>query len=402
MPNNLEDIKARKHKLIADATEFVTRTGLKTSEDKAQHQRMLADIDAVTEDISNLEMIERRLNGSKVQPSSPATSSAIIAAKTPEQRTNQVWRAWLKSGYSEQIPEHRDLLSSSDGAGGALIPQEIETSFVSQALAYYAPLAHYARMRVRDTSRPQKIIRVDDRANGLLLIQENGAPPEVDPTSFSSTVVSLDPLTTGEIKFSNQLYEDSDWSLVDFLGELASVRYGRGLERILTNGKDSAGTATPNNPGIRSIASTAATTATLAAGVGWADLINTFDALDAAYLPRAVWQMTSKTRNALAKLEDSTSRPYFVPAPNSDSFDMLLGQPIVLNQSLDQLGTANGIPVVFGSLYDGLEVVTRRLRVITLRERYADVNESALLTYTNVGSTGLAPGALQKLVLAAS
>jgi len=112
--------------------------------------------------------------------------------------------------------------------------------------------------------------------------------------------------------------------------------------------------------------------------------------------------MTSKTRNSLLALEDSTSRPYFVPAPTADGFDMLLGKPIIINQSLDQLNTANGIPILFGSLYEGIELVSSEVRVTNLRERYADVNEGAVIVSTRVGSTGLASGAIKALKLAAS
>ena len=399
--SKIQEIITRKNRLIAEATEFVTRTSLKTQADKEQHQRMLAAIDAATSDITNLQQIEQQLKANQATTTERAASQ-IITATTPEQRTNEVWRRWLKSGYDERIPEHRDLTSNSDPAGGAVVPQQTQTDFISQALKAYAPLAQFCRVRWSDNSAPVKVSRVDDRNNGLILIQEGTGPAEADPTDFSSSTVFYDNLSTGLIRFSNQLLQDSAFNLTSFLSDLGASRFGRGLEAILTKGKDSAGTVTPNNAGIISIAGTGTTTATLAAGVGWTDLVNLFDSVDAAYLPRAVWQMTSKTRNALAKLEDGMGRPFFVPAPNADSFDMLLGKPIIINQSLDQLGTASGVPIVFGSLYEGVEVVIRRLRVLTIRERWAELNLSAISAYTGIGSTALAPGALQKLVLAAS
>ena len=248
-----------------------------------------------------------------------------------------------------------------------------------------------------------KVSKVDDSGNGLTLLVEGISTPvpEVDPT-FSSVVVATDLFTAGQIRFSNQLAADSAFDLETFLTGLADVRYGRGLERILTLGTDSSGTATPNNPGLLSVAIVGQTTATLAAGVGFPDLVKLYDSVDTAFLPRSVWLMSSKTRNALLANEDSTSRPYYVPAPNADGFDMLLGRPIVINQSLPNLGTANATPILLGSLWDGFQMIASEVRVQTVHERYAEFNESAVIVSTRVGSTGLVSGAIKSLKLAAA
>lgn len=399
--DKIAELTAKKNQTLAAASALL-EAGLNTPEQKQQYRSLVAEADGHQATIDLLNQVRTKLAELNPQPITPTAPAPTITATTSEQRTFQVWRTWLKSGYDDRIPEHRDLLSNSDPSGGALLPVEIQSEFISQALKAYAALAQFCRVRWSDDSTPVKVSRVDDRNNGLILIQEGYGPNEADPTDFSSSTVFYDQLSTGLIRFSNQLLQDSAFNLTTFLSDLAASRFGRGLERVLTKAVDFAGTATPSNPGLVNIAATGATTATLAAGVGWVDLVNLFDSLDAAYLPKAVWQMTSKTRNALARLEDSTSRAYFVPAPNADGFDTLLGKPIVINQSLDQLGSASGVPIVFGSLYEGLELVIRRLRVLTIKERWADLNLSAISTYTAIGSTALAPGALQKLVLAAS
>ena len=246
---------------------------------------------------------------------------------------------------------------------------------------------------------------VDDRANGLLYIPEDGGStvvPEADPTSFSSAYVSTSTLSTGTVKYSVQLLEDSGFDLVELLKRLASTRIGRGLEKVLTRGVDSAATSVPNNPGIVNIAQTAVTTTELINGVSFNNLWDIFEALDVSFLPRAVWMMTSQMRNVLAKSQDSTGRSLLVPSPTIAGVDMLLQKPIVINNSLDLPGTANGVPIVFGSLFDGVEMVSSEVGIQNLTERYSDQLLNALIVTTRVGSTALAPGALQKLVLAAS
>jgi HK97 family phage major capsid protein len=122
-------------------------------------------------------------------------------------------------------------------------------------------------------------------------------------------------------------------------------------------------------------------------------------------LPRAIWQMSSKTRNYLAGLKDSTGRSYFVPGTQK-SLDMLLGCPVVINQSLASptagVFGASVKPILFGSLFDGFQVVSSEVYVQTLQERFAEFNESALIVSTRVGSASLQAGAIQALKIAAS
>jgi HK97 family phage major capsid protein len=361
---------------------------------------LLKDIDDVTEHISMLSQIERSLKGSPAPVAAPAPVLTGDEKQIRRAKLNAAWRSFL-ANRPDQSPEYRDILTS-DG-GSALVPKEFAGGFLAQALKYYAPLTQYVRTKWLEPGQGM-VVKVPfgtDTSAGLTLITEGGSVAEVDP-AFGSSTVGNDDLSAGTIKFSWNLLQDSSFDLEVLLTELASIRVGRGYESILTNGLDSSGNATPNNPGIVSVAQVALTTASLVSGLSWTNLVDVFDATDAAYLPRAVWMMTSKTRNALLRLEDGTGRPYFTPAPTADGMDMLLGKPIVINQSLAQLGTANGIPVVFGSLYDGYQMVGSPLRVQNLRERYADSLESAIIPTTRIGSTGLAPGALQSIKLAAS
>ncbi len=86
--------------------------------------------------------------------------------------------------------------------------------------------------------------------------------------------------------------------------------------------------------------------------------------------------------------------------------DYLLGRPIVLNQSLPSptagVFAANDKPIILGSLFDGLQVIASEPRVAVLRERYAEVNESALITSIRLGSASLQAGPIQALRIAAS
>ena len=215
-------------------------------------------------------------------------------------------------------------------------------------------------------------------------------------------MISTDLFSPGTIRFAKELAQDSFFDLEKVLTNLSSKRIGRGIETLLTTGLDSAGTTTPNNPGLLNIAQTATTTSALAGGIGWLDITSTFDALDVDYLPHAVWLMSSKTRNYLAGLKDSTGRSYFVPG-TANGLDTLLGKPIVINNSLvSNVTTANSKPILFGSLFDAFQIISSEVRVQIVSERFAEFNESGLIVSTRVGSASLQANALQALKLAAS
>ena len=346
-----------------------------------------------------LSRIERAMPGLPV----PTPVAPVVTPESREQRRsklNSAWRSYLQGHHDERIKEHRDLLTSSDGGGGAVVNQEY-SGFLSEALKLYAPLFSYVNLRQSSKGRSVKVTKVDDTSHGLTLLTEGTVTlAEVDPT-FSSSVVNVDLFSTGITRFSNQLLSDSYFDLEQLLTNLTASRVGRGIEKLLTLGLDQSGTATPNNSGLVNIATTATTTANIAGGIGWTDLENVFDSLDVAYLPKAVWQMSSKTRNYLSALKDSTGRPFFTPATDG-GLDYLLGRPIVVNQSLPLVTTANAKPILFGSLFDGLQVVSSEVRVQTLVERFAEVNESAIIVSTRVGSASLQAGAIQALRIAAA
>jgi HK97 family phage major capsid protein len=187
------------------------------------------------------------------------------------------------------------------------------------------------------------------------------------------------------------------------LERLGKSRVGRGLEKLLVQGTDQAGTVDVNNTGILNLAQVATTTTALANGVEWGDLISLYDALDSAYLPNAAWFMSSKVRNTLLKTMSGLGLPFFTPAPTLGAFDLLLGRPIVITQSLVQnLTTANSLPILFGDLSSALAVVDTPLISQLSTERYAERNLVLLQLFVRCGSTDMVPAALQGLKLAAA
>lgn len=398
--NTIANLTHRKNKLIAEATSLIQEHGLGTSERKEQHRKLLAEIDIIQGDLDMLTHIERSLPAD-FHAQAPVPAPVVIRNERQESaerraNLNSAWRAYITG---KQTEETRTLLTTT--GGGATVGVEFN-DFSVASLKAYAPLMNFVRFRNSYNGRAVRSSVTTDTGNGMSYVPEGASVPEIDPGSIGLTLISTDTLSAGIQKFSTQLASDATFDLTEFLTGLSSVRYGRGIQRAITLGTDQSNTSLPNNPGLVNIASVAVTTGSLASNVTFPNIADLYESLDSAYYPKAVWQMNAATRVALIKTFGTDNRSLFVPAPSADGFDLLFGHPLLINSSLPSLGTANGIPILFGDLYNGIEVVGSLPKIITLNERYITTLERAIILRSYVGSAALASDAIRSLRLAAA
>lgn len=370
------------------------------TESRASFDKMNARV----EEIEQVVAIESRLAESRSFVKSPRAGVGASIEGSERRALNKAFQTYMSTG------EVRDLLTTSDATGGAIIPQEFDV-VLNNALKFYGPIASEVRQRFTDDGgRPLKVSLQNDTSNGLTLLSTEGtsSPAETDPV-FSSKIVGTDTLTGGLVKVSIQEVQDAQFDLGKLLEENFALRYGRGLEKAVTLGTDSAGTTLPNQTsgGLLGAAPVGTTTTVLADGIGWDDLVATYSALDPAYLPNGKWSMSSSTRSYLLGLKDGFGRPFFTPDPSGQRpFDNLLGYPIVLNQSMPATGAANATPILFGDYKQAYLLRTEsRPSIVFLKERYMDTLEYGYFLYTRTGGTSLiqsASPAVVKLKLAAS
>ncbi len=370
-----------------------------TSETRQKFDRIQRDIEKWEEqaaDAERLAAFEQRDRESRSFERSPrpgAGSGARVSGDEQRSRANEGMRQYLRTG---QIPsEYRDLVTTSDATGGALIPQMFSGILVD-ALKFYGPIADRVFKKVTDNKGvPMKVSYDNDTTNGLTLLGTEGSssPAETDPT-FVSKILGVDTVTGGLVKVSFQELEDSSFDLDAFIRDKFSIRYARGLEKAVTLGTDSAGTALPNQPtgGLLASAVVGQTTSAIADGIGWDDLTALFS-IDPAYsIPgKASWVMNSQTRAYLVGLKDGFGRPYYTPDPTSDQpFGKLLGYDVVLNQSMPGptagAFSANQTPILFGDLEKAYMLRTDgQPSILRLNERFADTLEVGFYMWSRIG-----------------
>ena len=412
---NSKEIRSQINKLLTDMQDLALK-GFNT-ESRTAFDKMNTDVTALEADFTRTEALESRIAaGQSFERSArPVAADGGFSAMGAEERTvksKAAFRSYAVHGFAGMTTEQRDLLTTSDTLGGALIPQAFNPELIA-ARKYYGPISTLVRQRVTENNgAPIKVSLANDTANGLTLLATEGtsSPAETDP-AFQSALLGVDTVTAGLVKVSVQELSDSYFDLDAWVRDAFGLRYARGLETAVTKGKDSAGTTLPNQTsgGMAGGAVIGTTTATLAGGIGWDDLTACVSALDPAYVNplKTVWQMNSGTRGYLLGLKDGFGRPYFTPDPSADSpFSKILGFDVVLNQALPNMG-ANALPILFGSPSDAYLLRTEgQPFIVRLNERYMDTLEVGFMLYTRVGGLSIvatsAPTPLVSLKQAAS
>jgi HK97 family phage major capsid protein len=402
MSTKIVDLTNKKNQIIHDATLLVQR-GLKTPEDRANYQKMLSDIDVIASDVTTLEVIERKLAANPVTP--PTTPTISTAKESPEirkQKVSTAYRSLLKHGSDSTRIEQRDVLTSNDGA--ALIPQEFDSAYVS-ALKFYGPIATLVHQRDASSGAPQKFSISNDVAATMTYLSESTTTSsvEADPTLLSQ-VPATDTLVT-TVKYSIQMLEDAN-SFESWIRDIAGLRVARAVEYALTLGKDNGSTTVlPNSPtgGVLGSVTTGATTSTLAAGIGYSDLVALAGSVDHAYYVNGAYLASPSVHNYLLGQKDSTSRPYYNVDPDTGLL-MINGKPLYVNNAMPAYNAASSPVVLFGDYSRAYAYVNGGgLKIRVLRERYiADTMEGAAVIYTRLGATTLVSGAVKALVTAAS
>jgi HK97 family phage major capsid protein len=402
----LQELKFNRNKILTDMSALASKPW--TTESRTAFDKMSADVTVLDGDVLRAEQMAAHDSNqaSFTRSARPGIGDGkginTMSADEKRSKVSSAFRSYILNGRGGMSEEQRDLLTT--GSAGALIPQEFYP-VLTDALKFYGPIVQELKQRVTPGSaQPLKISLVNDTVNSLTLIGEGTTVTETDPT-FQSRIVGADLLSSGLVKVSVQELEDSSFDLTTWLRDAFSLRYGRGIEAAVTNAKDGSSTTLPSFTALTSIATVAATTATLAGGIGWGDLTSLYGGLDVAYLPNAKWSMTPQTRNYLVSLKDGFGRPFFTPDPSGDKpFQSIMGYPIVLNSALPQMG-ASKTPIQFGDYRSAALFRTDgEAQLVVLQERYMDTLEKGFFLYQRAGVANLDAGThpLASLAQAAS
>jgi HK97 family phage major capsid protein len=282
----------------------------------------------------------------------------------------------------------------------------VPTGFVNaieQATKWFAPLMDGSVITIMDTAtgQPLPFPTSNDTTQAATLVGEAGTVSEQDVTA-SQINFGAYKFTSGLVKASLELLQDSAFDLDAWLVQRFAERWGRGLEYFLTQGEG----ATSSEPmGILTAVAQGGGTPVIAAGssestggaqtgansIGYSDLVNLEHQVDPSYRRGAKYMFHDQTLSALKRIIDKYGRPLWTPGVGVDVGDTINGYSYVINQSMPQIAASN-VTVAFG---DFKKFVARRVKDLSVQklvERYAELGQVGFVSFARLDSNLLDAG----------
>jgi len=442
MSTKLTQIMEQRAKLHADAV--VLMNAEQTTETRAKVTAMLADVEVLGNDIKQIQRADA------MAAELAAASGAIVpenrSTVTPAEEYRAAYMQWLLQGkpgsrgackggasmenlakldrtsqsFRSMPVEQRDQQAGTNGLtytegnlGGYFVPagfvQDIE-----KATKYFANLLDGSSIRIMETATGNVLPypTSNDTNEAWTLLSETtqivdggttpnysttGVLPSATPGNVLASNVTFGAYkgSTGLVRVSLELMQDSAFSIESFLKEAFAVRLGRGYEYYLTLGSGS------NAPfGILPAIAASGATAVVAGGssandgivgntgvnsIGYQDLVNLIHSVDPTYRRGAKFMFSDLTLAHLKTRIDKFGRPLWVPSVRESEPDTVAGFPYVINQAFPQIA-ASATTVAFGQWSKFLARKVRDLSIVRLDERFADYGEVAYVGFSRIDS----------------
>lgn len=288
-----------------------------------------------------------------------------------------------------QGAEYKTMYGNDAQTGGFLIVPEVATDLI-KAIVQISDF--HSLVNVRMTANPWVIIRKRTQTTSASRVAEQATRTETQNMKFGR--VQVYPYTAYALSLiSNEDLEDSELDLAstvmaDFAEEFARLEGWEIPNGLGAAANQCSGFLNDTNVTGTVYAGSGGTTGYLISaavgGFGYADLVNTRQALKPGYRKGASWAFTTETAGDLQTLTDNIGRPLLYDA-NGVPTGMLLGYPYT--EMVDMQGVASGnFPIIFANWKQFYTLVIRKqvsVRVVT--ERYIDQNAVGYFGYYRFG-----------------
>jgi HK97 family phage major capsid protein len=420
-----------------------------TAETRAKVDAMLADIETLSGDIQRIERADamaKEFAGAPVaQPGEEQRSKEEVAAAyrsawkefmvrgdiNKNQRTavkggtsevalrklNEIKRQMERAGSVEerdQIAGSQSITYTQGTIGGYFVPAGFVYD-VEKATKYFAPLLDGSVLRILETASGQVLpyptsndtqqawtivgeaTQVTPNAYNTPNYPTQGTAPNGFPGDVGLGHVNFQAYkgTTGIIRVSLELLQDSAFDIESFLTEAFAVRLGRGYEYYLTNGSGA------NQPtGILPAIAASGATPVIATGssandgdsgntgansIGYGDIVNLIHSVDPTYRRGAKFMLHDTTLRHFKTRLDKFGRPLWVPGVKDGEPDTLCGYGYTINQSFPTIA-ASAVTLAFGAWNKFIVRKVRDLQVLRLDERFADYGEVGFVAFSRIDS----------------
>lgn len=354
-----------------------------------------------------------RLN--EPDPRRPVGDARSVSTRPQTGETVEaVFRSYLLHGDNRLTTEQRSLLMPSrledraqsvgtPSAGGYTVPVTLANELIV-SLKDYSPMLDPGVTREIVTERGERINwpTTDDTASVATIIGESG---EVQPGSnapgdltFGQKYIGAFKYTSGLIKVSMELAQDSVLNMEAEIRRAFAERIGRGVGAHLTTGVGTTqpwGIVTRSTEGIE-----VALDSGNAANVDFDDLMELEHAVDPAYRrdPSAMWMFNDKTLKRLRKIKDLEGNYIWQPAQFTTGAPATIsGYRYAVNQAMADVGIQER-SVVFGAMNRYVVRRVRELAILRLAERYAEFGQIAFVGFARFDGELIDTAAVKHLI----
>src|SRR4051812_7043479 len=298
------ELRARRAKLVEDARALISDRHC-TAEDTLKFDRMMAEADRLKGQIDRIEQVEaeehqmleamRPINLAKAGIATPRGVFDPIAA----------FDIYLRGGLEALSPEARVVLdyqkfnaamgTTTGRDGGFTVPDGFYRQLVSAEKAYGGML-EAAHIIDTDSGNPLAI-PTDDTGNVGAILHENTQVAEV-PIVFGTVALGAFTYTSGLVRLSQELMQDTAFDLSGFLTRVFGERFGRITNTHFTTGD---GVSKPSGAVTEAVLGVTAASATEFTAD---ELIDLEHSVDPAYRGNARWMMSYDALRVVKTLKD--------------------------------------------------------------------------------------------------
>lgn len=332
--------------------------------------------------------------------------------KDPEEQI-EAFRSYIRAGAENLVPEQRNQLRLLAGnhnsmdfrtgnpqsdvtgnLGGYTVPQGFYARVI-EALKYYAGMME-SEPFVLETAmgNDMPVPTADDTSQTGAIFAEN-TQITTQEIAFGQVILKAYKYSSKIILVPIELLQDSGVDIEAFIIRQLGIRLGRILNTHLTSGD---GSSKPRGVLIDSVTGVTGPTGTAwsgggssgsTGGIDYNSLVNLKYSVNRLYRVGAKFMMNDNTLAALLQLKDSNNRPLildYLTTLQEDEPEKLLGQPIVINNDMPNLGSV-GSPLVgnqailYGQFSNYWVRRVMAMIIMRLTERYADLGQVGFLAF---------------------
>lgn len=290
------------------------------------------------------------------------------------------------SSNGEELILSRAQGNATGGAGGYTVPQSFSYR-LEAALKLANPLRTVAQVLTTPDGRALPWPLTDDTANSGQLLAENTVEPSATAVAFSSVTLGAYKFTSGMLKLSNELVEDSGLDIAQEIARLAGLRIGRAEAPYFLNGT---GTAQPRGFLQDAPAVSTGTANTLT----WDDVIALKHSVDPAVRAMgAAFLMSDAIFATLTKQKNSSGQYfYFAGTGGGSAVPHIDGDPVVIFPSMSGTVATGNTVAAYGDFSRFVVRDVGELRVSVLNELYADYDQVGVVVRRRTDSRLLDAG----------